>query len=189
MALSSGTRSLLGEAASWLVAAGIVIGGLVYFNELRGLTGQALGVSAGGQKPALADAQARGNERTKASGTVEIRAGATGHYHAQAEVNGRPVEVMVDTGATMVALTYEDAERAGIHLKPSDFTNSVSTANGVTRVAPVTLERISIGDITVRNVAASVSERGRLNTTLLGMSFLSRLERVDMRAGILVLED
>ena len=79
---------------------------------------------------------------------------------------------MVDTGATMVALTYEDAERAGIRLKPSDFTRGVSTANGVTRVAPVTLERVSIGDITVRNVAASVSERGRLQTTLLGMSFL-----------------
>ena len=51
------------------------------------------------------------------------------------------------------------------------------------------IERISIGDITVRNVAASVSERGRLRTTLLGMSFLSRLERVDMRSGVLVLED
>jgi aspartyl protease family protein len=96
---------------------------------------------------------------------------------------------MVDTGATMVALTYEDAERAGIHLKASDFTRSVSTANGVTRVAPVTIERVSVGDIMVRNVAASVSERGRLSTTLLGMSFLSRLERVDMRSGILVLED
>lgn len=189
MALSSGTRSLLGEAASWLIAAAVVGGGLMYFNELRGLTGQALGVPAAGPRPAPAEAQARTKESAKRSGTVEIRAGASGHYRAEAEVNGRPVEVMVDTGATMVALTYEDAERAGIRLRPSDFSRSVTTANGVARVAPVTLERISIGDITVRNVAASVSERGRLNTTLLGMSFLSRLERVDMRSGILVLED
>ncbi len=190
MALSSGTRSLIGEAASWLVAAGIVVGGLMYFNELRGLAGQALGISAPEDHAAVAEAQvpaATGGARP--GGTVQIRAGELGHYHAEAEVNGRPVEVMVDTGATMVALTYEDAERAGIRLKPSDFTRSVSTANGVTRVAPVVIERICIGDITVRNVAASVSERGRLSTTLLGMSFLSRLERVDMRSGVLVLED
>ena len=58
----------------------------------------------------------------------------------------------------------------------------VRTANGVARVAPVTLDRVSIGDITVRNVPASVSERGVLGTTLLGMSFLGRLSRVDMRA-------
>lgn len=189
MALSSGTRSLLVEVASWLIAAIVLAGGLIYFNELRGLTGQALGISAAGPKLAAEEPQARGARSAKRSGTVEIRAGGSGHYHAEAEINGRPVEVMVDTGATMVALTYEDAERAGIYLKPADFTRSVSTANGVTRVAPVTIERVSIGDITVRSVAASVSERGRLSTTLLGMSFLSRLERVDMRSGILVLED
>jgi aspartyl protease family protein len=189
MALSSGTRSLLGETASWLIAAVVLGGGLMYFNELRGLAGQALGLSAAGPSRAPDEPQARAKESAKRSGTVEIRAGASGHYHAEAEINGRPVEVMVDTGATMVALTYEDAERAGIHLKASDFTRSVSTANGVTRVAPVTIERVSVGDIMVRNVAASVSERGRLSTTLLGMSFLSRLERVDMRSGILVLED
>jgi aspartyl protease family protein len=190
MALSSGTRSLLGEAASWLIAGAVMAGGLVYFNELRGLTGEALGLATTtGQKPALVEAHAQPNERARTSGAVEIRAGASGHFQAEAEVNGRTIGVMVDTGATMVALTYEDAERAGIRLKPSDFTRSVTTANGVTRVAPVTLERVSIGDITVRNVAASVSERGRLSTTLLGMSFLSRLERVDMRSGILVLKD
>ena len=189
MALSSGTRSLIGEAASWLIAAGIVVGGLMYFNELRGIAGQALGISALEGQAAVAEAHVPASGGARAGGAVEIRAGQSGHYHTEAEVNGRAIEVMVDTGATMVALTYEDAERAGIRLNPSDFTRSVSTANGVTRVAPVNIERISIGDITVRNVAASVSERGRLRTTLLGMSFLSRLERVDMRSGVLVLED
>ena len=189
MALSSGTRSLIGEAASWLIAAGIVVSGLMYFNELRGIAGQALGISAPEGQAAVAEAHVPASGSARAGGAVEIRAGQSGHYHTEAEVNGRAIEVMVDTGATMVALTYEDAERAGIRLNPSDFTRSVSTANGVTRVAPVNIERISIGDITVRNVAASVSERGRLRTTLLGMSFLSRLERVDMRSGVLVLED
>ena len=96
---------------------------------------------------------------------------------------------MVDTGATMIALTYEDAERAGLSLKNSDFTQAVTTANGVARVAPVTLDRVSIGDITVRNVPAAVAERGRLKTSLLGMTFLSRLSRFDMRSGILVLQE
>jgi aspartyl protease family protein len=189
MAFSSGTRSLIGEAASWLTAAVIVVGGLAYFNELRGLAGQALGLRMPSEQSALAEAHAPATKAGKAGGTVEIRAGASGHYHAEAEVNGRGIEVMVDTGATTVALTYEDAERAGFRLKPSDFTRSMSTANGVTRVAPVTIERVSVGNITVRNVAASVSEKGRLHRSLLGMSFLGRLERVDMRSGVLVLED
>ena len=60
---------------------------------------------------------------------------------------------------------------------------------GVARVAPVVLDRVSIGDITVRNVPAAVSEPGRLATSLLGMSFLGRLQRVEMRAGTLVLQE
>ena len=68
---------------------------------------------------------------------------------------------MVDTGASIVALTYEDAERAGVYVRDSDFTQRVRTANGMARVAPVTLDRVSIGDITVRNVPAAVSERGQ----------------------------
>ena len=70
-----------------------------------------------------------------------------------------------------------------------DFTQMVRTANGVARVAPVTLDRVSIGDITVRNVPASVSERGMLGTTLLGMSFLKRPSSVDMRGGTLILQE
>ena len=112
-----------------------------------------------------------------------------GHFHADAEINGRSVQVLVDTGATMVALTYEDAERAGIYVKDSDFTQRVSTANGVGRVAPVMVDRISIGDVTVRNVRGAVVERGMLASTLLGMTFLGRLSRAEMRSGILVIEE
>ena len=96
---------------------------------------------------------------------------------------------MVDTGATGVALSYEDAETAGIYVKDSDFTHQSSTANGIARIALVNIDRISIGDITVRNVQGMVLDRGKLKGTLLGMSFLSRLSRVDMRQGTLVLHD
>ena len=57
------------------------------------------------------------------------------------------------------------------------------------RVAPVTLDRVSIGDITVRNVPAAVTERGRMRTSLLGMSFLRKLSRFDMRSGRLVMQE
>jgi aspartyl protease family protein len=120
---------------------------------------------------------------------VELKAGAFGHFHTRAEINGRPVNVMVDSGASMVALTYEDARAAGFYVRDSDFTHRVNTANGTARVAPVTIDRVSIGDITVRNVPGAVLEAGKLETTLLGMSFLNRLQRVDMRSGLLVLHE
>lgn len=123
------------------------------------------------------------------SGTVTLPAGKYGHFQTEAEINGRDIDVMVDTGASLVALSYEDAQRAGIFVKPSDFTHTAQTANGIARVAPVTISRIEIGDITVRNVKAVVSERGASRRTLLGMSFLGRLSRVEMRSGTLVLEE
>jgi aspartyl protease family protein len=123
------------------------------------------------------------------SGTVSIAASQYGHFQTEAEINGRDVDVMVDTGASLVALTYEDAAHAGIFVNPSDFTHLAQTANGMARVAPVTISRVSIGDITVRNVQAVVSERGASERTLLGMSFLGRLSRVEMRSGTLVLQE
>lgn len=123
------------------------------------------------------------------AGTVSLPAGAYGHFETEAEINGRPVDVMVDTGASLVALTYDDAQRLGIYVNPGDFTHIAQTANGTARVAPVKISRISIGDITVRDVSAVVSERGKSERTLLGMSFLGRLSRVEMRGGTLVLQE
>jgi aspartyl protease family protein len=132
------------------------------------------------------DAQER---LTAGQRVVEIRAGSLGHYRADAEVNGRIVRVLVDTGASVVALTYEDARDIGLVVRESDFTHRVTTANGIARVAPVMIDTISIGDIQVRNVQGAVMEAGKLGTTLLGMSFLGRLQRVDMRAGTLDLQE
>lgn len=184
--MSSGTSSLLSEVLKLGAVATALALGVAHFDSIRALIDQQAGTAVAATQ--TKDAAASAGERPT-DGTVELRASDSGHYHAQAEVNGREIEVLVDTGATLVALTYEDAERAGIYLKRSDFTHTVGTANGVARVAPVMLDRVSIGDITVRNVQGVVSEEGRLQTSLLGMSFLSRLDRVDMRSGTLVLED
>jgi aspartyl protease family protein len=178
-------------AAGWLGAGCAAAFSLLYFAEIKDTARRVLGLPAVTMARPDAGEAGRGRSaaasRPFASGVVELSIGANGHYFATAEMNGRPVEVMVDTGASMVALTAEDARKAGIFVRDSDYTQRVATANGIARMAPVTLDSISIGAITVRNVPAAVGEPGSLGTTLLGMTFLGRLQRVDMRQGRLVL--
>jgi aspartyl protease family protein len=235
MAISSGLRHALSEGASWLCAGLMVVGAVVYHEELRTTAYAAFGIEmpAGepGQSPSAppharlseaelrlrnaearaaeaeararkAEAQARnqqasagqsqsgsGRSRPQYGNIVELKASRDGHYYAQAELNGRPVGVLVDTGATSVALTFEDAQRAGINVSNSDFTGITQTANGRARYAPVTIDRITIGNITVENVRGAVAEPGRMTVSLLGMSFLGKLIRSEMRSGVLVLEN
>lgn len=188
--MTSGSRSLLTEVCSWIVVFGICAIAIVHFDEVKGLTASALGLEPPLNAASVGEPQEQNPRADDRDGSVvELRSGPGGHYHAEAEINGRDIEVMVDTGATMVVLTWEDAERAGLFMRESDFTHRASTANGAARVAPVTLDNVSIGDITVRDVRAMVSERGALGVSLLGMSFLGRIERVDMRQGTLILQN
>jgi aspartyl protease family protein len=189
MALTPGTRRLLREAASWTVIAVIGVAAFMHLDTLKSGTQQLLGLPTADGDSARQDAADGMQVAANIGSVVEIKAGRNGHFNTEAEINGRPVEVMIDTGASVVALSYEDAERAGLYISNSDFTGAVSTANGIARVAPVTLDRVTIGDITVRDVPAAVAEPGRLRTSLLGMTFLNKLSRFDMRAGTLVLQD
>ncbi len=190
MSLSSGTRSLMFEVASWFCAACLLAFALANYDELKAYAAIALGPPAASDRTIPQQATMQEQPKPEYSGDqVRLKASHYGHFITDADINGRSVKVMVDTGASMVAMTYEDAARAGIYLNHSDFTHRVNTANGVARVAPVTLHSVSIGGIKVRNVRAAVSEQGRLKTTLLGMTFLSRLDRVDMRSGELILQD
>jgi aspartyl protease family protein len=185
MALSAGMRQAVGAAAGWLTLASAAAVSLLYLHEIQGASRAILGLETS-RPPNRAAAPVR---RAPGNRIVEIKAGAHGHYFTSAEVNGRSVDVLVDSGASIVALTYDDARRAGVFVRGSDYTQRVSTANGFARVAPVVLDRISIGAITVRHVPAAVTEPGSLATSLLGMSFLARLQRVDMRAGTLLLQE
>jgi aspartyl protease family protein len=186
--MTPGTRRLMREAVSWAVVALIGAAAFMHLDVLKSGTEKLLGQPPSEQEGARQDDA--GEVATAHFGSVvEIKAGRNGHFSTEVEINGRPIDVMVDTGATAVVLTYEDAERAGLYVNDSDFSQTVWTANGATRVASVTLGRISIGDITVRDVPAVVTQPGLLKTTLLGMTFLSRLSRFDMRSGVLVLQD
>lgn len=184
MTLSTGTRRLLSEAASWTAVAVTIAIIAAHYSELRDFAARAVELPASSTAIASTNATNIGS-----AGRVELRADAQGHYNSDIEINGRSVHAMVDTGATMVALSFEDAERSGIFLSRSDFNHPVRTANGLARVAPVILHRVRIGDIEVRDVPAAVAEPGRLQGTLLGMSFLGRLSRLEMQSGRLVLHD
>jgi aspartyl protease family protein len=186
MALSAGTRQAVGVATGWLGLACAGAVSLTYFTEIKSAARVVLGLPAAELRAHRQVEPARG---VAGGPTVQIKAGAHGHYFARAEINGRPIDVLVDSGASIVALTYDDARRAGVHVRDGDYTQRVTTANGLARVAPVVLDRVSIGGIIVRNVPAAVTEPGSLTTSLLGMSFLGRLQRVDMRAGTLVLQE
>ena len=119
---------------------------------------------------------------------VRLRADANGHFVFKAAVNERLANFVADTGATYVVLTYDDAQRLGLSPHSLDFSAPVQTANGITHVAPVTLDRVRVEDITVRNVPAAVAEKGMLTTNLLGMSFLRQLKSFHIEGNELVLE-
>jgi aspartyl protease family protein len=116
-----------------------------------------------------------------------IPANAQGHYVTDVFVNGQALKMVVDTGATMVALRNEDAAALGAFPSASDFTIPINTANGVAHAAPVKLREVQIGSMQIYDVDAIVAERGVMNISLLGMTFLSRLSKVEMASGSLLL--
>ena len=120
--------------------------------------------------------------------SVVIPADARGHFVVEARVDGRRMEFMLDTGATVVALRARDAAALGIHPVARDFTVEVKTANGSMRAAPVQFGMVEVKGLTVRNVAALVSPDEALSENLLGLSFLSRLRRFEFSNGKMVLE-
>jgi aspartyl protease family protein len=118
---------------------------------------------------------------------VRLNADDRGHFTADFKLNGRKIEAMVDTGATLVALNLTTARRIGIVIAPEDFKHRVETANGETRAAIATIARLEIGRISVDNVDAVVLDDTALNNTLIGISFLKRLGRYQVENGALLL--
>jgi aspartyl protease family protein len=108
--------------------------------------------------------------------TVELARSSAGDFALSAQINGARTPMVLDTGASSVVLTRDDAKAAGLPLEVLNYTVSIDTANGRTRAAPVTLDRVAIGGLEERSVEALVVQPGQLKTSLLGMSFLNRLQ-------------
>jgi aspartyl protease family protein len=108
--------------------------------------------------------------------TVEVARTNAGDFDISARVNGTRVPMVLDTGASSVVLTQQDAKAAGLPLEVLNYTVSIDTANGRTRAAQVTLDRLAVGGLEERSVEALIVQPGQLRTSLLGMSFLNRLQ-------------
>jgi aspartyl protease family protein len=136
-------------------------------------------VVAPAQKPAAPaprDSDAFGFRR------VDLPIGPGGHFRANVEIDGRTIPMLVDTGASYVALSAEDADRLGVTPRPSDFTMTMYTANGRAKAAPVRLHAVHVDTLSVYDVDAVVAQPGAMNGSLLGMSFLRRLTRFEAQS-------
>jgi aspartyl protease family protein len=163
----------LQSALIWVVIALLLALGYTYRFELQGVSDRMLAEFVPGH------AVTRGH-------TVEIVRNG-GSFSIGAQVNGAHVPMALDTGASSVVLTQEAAKAAGLPLEVLAYTVNVDTANGRARAAPVTLDRLAVGGIVERSVPALIAQPGQLRTSLLGMSFLNRLESWEVRGDQLVM--
>jgi aspartyl protease family protein len=112
--------------------------------------------------------------------TVQVARARGGDFMAQTQVNGASVSMLVDTGASSVVLTQEAAKAANLPIDLLKYDVPIETASGRTRAAAVVIDRIAVGGIVERRVPALVSAPGDLKTSLLGMSFLNRLQSFEI---------
>ncbi|WP_425043928.1 retropepsin-like aspartic protease family protein [Primorskyibacter sp. S87] len=117
---------------------------------------------------------------------IELPRGQDGHFYMRLEVNGKPLEFLVDTGASQVVLSREDAARIGIDTDQLTYFGRAMTANGEVRTAPVRLENVSVGPYTDSGVRAWVNQ-GDMDQSLLGMSYLQLWEKIEISSGKLTL--
>jgi len=173
-------RTIIVFAVVTLVAAGLVPH---YFDRMAGHAAPAA--------PAPAVQAAAAPQQTYSGGprSVVIERDARGHFAIEGVVDGRRVDFMVDTGASVIALTERDAGRLGYHPAARDWVGKAQTANGIVRTAPIRLDMVEVGGVIVRDVQAIVMPEEALSENLLGLSFLSRLRRFEYRDGRLVLEE
>jgi len=158
----------------WIVVVLLLLLGYTYRFELRDVGERVLAELLPGR------AATRGR-------TVEIARGGGGSFSVSTQVNGARIAMVLDTGASAVVLTQDAARAAGLPLEVLTYSVNVDTANGRARAAPVTLDRLSIGGITERSVPALIAQPGQLRTSLLGMSFLNRLESWEVRGDKLLM--
>lgn len=121
------------------------------------------------------------------TGRIEVPLSLDHHYYLDAEVNGVTLRFVVDTGATDIVLTQADARRAGIDTANLAFVGQAQTANGLVETAPVRLASVDLGPIHDANVRAVVN-RGELDTSLMGMTYLTRFAKVEFDGNRMVLE-
>ena len=165
----------LEAALFWVVIGFVIVFAYTYRGELRMIGDRVMADLVPG-RPASRSAQ-----------TVEIVRGRGGDFQVAAQINGTRIAMALDTGASAVVLTQDAAKAAGLPLELLNYSVQVDTANGRARAAAVTIDRLVVGDIVERAVPALIAQPGQLRTSLLGMSFLNRLESWEVRGDRLMM--
>jgi aspartyl protease family protein len=166
-----------------LAAAMLVLGAYAARFADRELMSQPLQPRAAAVQPVAAAPTPTGYGRS-----LTLEADRQGHFQVEARVEGRRLDFVIDTGASLVILRESAAAHVGIHPMPVDYTATVATANGKIKAARAKLDRVELGDITVFDVPALVLPDEVLSQNLLGVSFLSKLRRYEYANGRMVLE-
>lgn len=152
----------------WAVVGLLLVVGYTYRYELRDVTDRVVAE--------LMPGHVAGHGRR-----AQVVRGQTGDFALTATINDVRVPMVLDTGASSVVLTQEAAKAVGLPIEVLNYTIKVETANGRTRAAAVTLDRLAVGNLVERSVPALVVQHGQLKHSLLGMSFLNRLESWEVR--------
>jgi aspartyl protease family protein len=170
--------SIAANLAVWLGLFAVALVGYSYREDIKAMAARVFGELS--PTSAIIDSK---------NGTASFRRGIDGHFLVAATVNGAGMPLLFDTGASAVVLSYADAKRAGIDVAHLTFNTPVTTANGTGRAAVVTLDAVDVGGIKRGHVPAFVAERGALDGSLLGMTFLETLSRYSVAGDKLELAD
>jgi aspartyl protease family protein len=175
-----GAAAMARDAVTWLALGLGLVTLYAYKDELTPIAARVVGELLPGTAMTV---------ETSAGGLTEvkIRKRLDGHFTAKVDVNGKPVTMIVDTGASSIVLTPEDAKKAGIDPEKLTYRVPVLTANGRTVAARIRLDEVSIGPLDRTKVEALVARPGALTQSLLGMSFLSRLRSYEFSGDFLTL--
>ncbi len=161
-------KQLIKAAGAWVIIIGVLLIGFSYKSELVRIYNRVYANLIPGN-------YVKDNKKT-----VIVYANQYGHYYVNSITQGANIKYLIDTGATTVSLTRADAEKIGIDINKLNYTQKVSTANGILLSAPVKLDYIQINDIIVEDIRASVSQDNGLEKSLLGMSFLNKLNSFEV---------
>ncbi len=156
----------LQQASAWVLIFLVVIAGVGVWQDIRN------------ERPY--------QTRVEDSGRIIAERGRGGHYFLTLEINSVPTRFLVDTGATDLVLTRQDAESVGLDPDSLNFLGRAFTANGEVSTAPVRLDVVQIGPVTDRDVYAVVNG-GEMDQSLLGMEYLERWGKIEITGGELIL--
>jgi aspartyl protease family protein len=170
--------TIVANVAVWFGILAVSLVGYTYREDIKGVAARVFGELS----PTSAIVDSR-------NGTASFRRGMDGHFTVAATVNGAAMPMLFDTGASAMVLSYADARKAGIDVEALNFSTPVTTANGTGRAAIVTLDKVEVGGIIRSRVQAFVADKGALDGSLLGMTFLETLSKYSVSGDRLELSD